>query len=217
VKVEIWSDVVCPWCYVGKRRLEKALADFPHRDDVEITWRSFQLDPTTVRDTDETAMQRLTRKIGVSEAQMAQMQEHLTTLAAAEGLAFDQSRTLPTNTFDLHRVIHLAAEHGVQDAVKEAFMSAYFVEGKDLHDVDTVVAVAVSGGLAEDAVRAVLADPTAHADAVENDRREAAALGASGVPFFVIDRKYGISGARSRRSTSGRCSTRRGPTPIRPG
>jgi len=196
VKIEVWSDVVCPWCYIGKRRLESALADFPHRDEVELVWRSFQLDPTTERVDGERAVTRLARKIGVSEAQAKGMQAHVSELAAGEGLAYDLDSTLPTNTFDLHRVLHLAADRGVGDAVNEAFLAAYFVEGRDLHDVDTVVAVARAAGLAEDDVRRVLGDSRAYARAVEDDRTEAAALGANGVPFFVFDRRYGISGAQ---------------------
>jgi predicted DsbA family dithiol-disulfide isomerase len=196
MKIEIWSDVVCPWCYIGKRRLESALAAFPHRDDVEIVWHSFELDPTTVRVEGESTATRLARKIGVAEAQVAGMQRNVVEIAAGEGLAYDLDRALPTNTFDLHRVLHLAAEQGRADAVKEAFLAGYFVEGRDLADVDTVVEVASAAGLPEADVRRVLADPKAYARAVEDDRTDAAALGANGVPFFVFDRTYGISGAQ---------------------
>ena len=110
MKIEIWSDVVCPWCYIGKRRLESALAEFPHSDEVDIVWRSFELDPTTERVEGETTRSRLARKIGVPETQVDAMQANVTAIAAEEGLAYDLDSTLPTNTFDLHRVLHRAAE-----------------------------------------------------------------------------------------------------------
>ena len=196
MRIEIWSDVVCPWCYIGKRRLEAALAAFPHRDEVEVTWRSFQLDPTTEREGEELNVERLARKFGVSVSDAQAMEQQVTGIAAGAGLEYHLENTRPTNTFDLHRVLHLAADHGVQGAAKEAFLSANFVEGRDLQDVPTVVALAVGAGVPEDEVRRVLADPTAYAAEVEADRVEAAALGANGVPFFVFDRTYGISGAQ---------------------
>ena len=196
MQIEIWSDVVCPWCYIGKRRLEAALAEFPHRDEVEIRWRSFELDPTTRREGDESNLERLASKLGLSERQAQELEDRVQGVAAGAGLDYHLELTRPTNTFDVHRVLHLAADEGVQDAAKEGFLAAHFVEGRDLQDPETVVAVATAAGADEAEVRRVLADPTAYADAVLEDRREAAALGAEGVPFFVFDRRYGVSGAQ---------------------
>ena len=198
VKIEIWSDVVCPWCYVGKRRLESALAEFPHRDEVEVVYRSFELDPSAPRHGHELSTGVIARKYGRSEAEMRQMQQQLIDLAAEEGLAFKLFETVHTNTVDAHRVLHLALETGgpeLQRALKEALLSAYFEQARNVGDDDVLTEVAVAVGLDEARVREVLASDE-FADAVEADVAQARAYGASGVPFFVVDAKYGVSGAQ---------------------
>jgi len=201
VKVEIWSDVVCPWCHIGKRRFEAALARFPHRDAVEVHWRAFELDPGArsapagepVRPT--AYAERLARKYGTSVPGAQQMIDTMTQQAAAEGLDFRFDRAVQANTFDAHQVIHLAGERGVQDAVKERLLTAYFSEGAAVGDRDTLVRLATGAGLDADEVRAALADQR-YAGAVRADEAEASALGISGVPFFVVDRRYGVNGAQ---------------------
>jgi len=198
VKIEIWSDVVCPWCYVGKRRLESALAAFPHRDEVEVVYRSFELDPSAPVHGHELSTGVIARKYGRSEAEMRQMQQQLIDLAAEEGLAFRLFDTVHTNTVDAHRLLHLALETGgpaLQRDLKEALLSAYFEQARNVGDDDVLTEVAVAAGLDEARVREVLAGRE-YADAVEADVAQARAYGAGGVPFFVVDSKYGISGAQ---------------------
>jgi predicted DsbA family dithiol-disulfide isomerase len=193
VNIEIWSDVVCPWCYIGKRRLEQALADFEHADEVEITWRSFQLNPEAPVGEAIPTRQYLTDRFG---PQAAQMTDRVAAIAKEEGLDFDFERALTVNTFDAHRLLHLAAAEGVQDRAKERLLQAHFTEGADLSDPDTLVALLKEAGVSEDRARAVVENPDEYAKDVDADIEEARALGANGVPFFVIDRKYGISGAQ---------------------
>jgi predicted DsbA family dithiol-disulfide isomerase len=199
VKVEIWSDVVCPWCYIGKRRFEAALARFAHRDDVEVMWRSFELDPSTesvsVPGEGPGHAELIATKYGMSLAQAEAAVASVTRAAAGEGLDFHLDRSLRSNTFDAHRLIHLGADQGLQSEAKERFMRAYFTEGQPVGDRDALVRLAVDAGLArEDAERVLAGDE--YADAVRSDEAEARALGISGVPFFVVDRLYGVSGAQ---------------------
>lgn len=198
MKIEIWSDVVCPWCFVGKRRLESALAEFEHRDEVEVVYRSFELDPSAPAHGTELSTGVIARKYGRPEAEMRQMQQQLTDLAAEEGLAFRLLETVHTNTVDAHRVLHLALDTGgpaLQRELKEALLSAYFEQARNVGDHDVLTEVAVSAGLDEARVRAVLAGQE-YADAVAADVDQARAFGATGVPFFVVDRAYGVSGAQ---------------------
>lgn len=198
MKIEIWSDVVCPWCYVGKRRLETALAGFEHAADVEIVYRSFELDPSAPRHGHELSTGVIARKYGRSEAEMRQMQQQLMDMAAAEGLSFRLFDTVHTNTVDAHRLLHLALETGgpaLQRELKEALLSAYFEQALNVGDHDVLTAVAVAAGLDEARTRAVLASDE-YADAVEADVAQARAYGATGVPFYVVDQKYGVSGAQ---------------------
>lgn len=194
MKVEIWSDVVCPFCYIGKRKFEGALDRFAHRDEVAVTWHSFQLDPTAPATVEGSTRDRLAAKFGSVERVEA-MIEHVTREAAGVGLPFDFATMRPANTFDAHRLIHLAAAHGLQDAAKERLLAAHFVEGREVGDRDTLRELATTIGLDADETAAALATD-AHADDVRADLAEARALGITGVPFFVIDRKYGLSGAQ---------------------
>jgi len=194
--VEIWSDIVCPWCYIGKRRFESALARFAHREQVAIIWRSFELDPRAPQRTLGSLTDMLARKIGVSSAQAATMNAQVSALAAKEGLDYRLDRAQHGNTFDAHRLIHLAAAHQRQGAAKERLLRAYFCDGLPISDHETLVAIGVELGIAADEVRAMLTS-AAYADAVRADERRATALGISGVPFFVIDAQYGVSGAQA--------------------
>ncbi|MDH6552175.1 DsbA family oxidoreductase [Streptomyces sp. SAI-041] len=198
MRVEIWSDIACPWCYVGKARFEKALEAFPHRDAVEVVHRSFELDPGRAKDDVQPVLAMLSKKYGMSEAQAQAGEENLGAQAAAEGLAYRTRDRDHGNTFDLHRLLHLAKEHGRQDELVQIFYRANFAEERSLFTEgdERLVELAVEAGLDAGEVRGVLADPTAYADEVRADEREAAELGANGVPFFVLDRTYGVSGAQ---------------------
>jgi predicted DsbA family dithiol-disulfide isomerase len=196
VKVEIWSDVVCPWCYIGKRRFETALEKFEHRDQVEVVWRSFELDPSAPPERTGDLADHLARKYGMTRERALASQSRLTDLAAEEGLEFDFARARPGNTFEAHRLIHLAAEHGRQDQMKEVLLDAYFRRGLPIGDRDTLVELAAEAGIAADEARAMF-ESRAHATAVKEDEADAAELGATGVPFFVFDRAYAVSGAQS--------------------
>lgn len=194
--MEIWSDVVCPWCYIGKRRFEGALARFEHRDHVTVHWRAFELDPHAPARTTGTAAQRLAAKYGRTLEQAQEMHANVTRLAAQEGLTFDYDRAQGGNTFDAHRLIQLAAEQGVQDAVKERLMRAYFTEAEPIGDPQVLVRLTTEAGLEANAARALLAGDE-HAGTVRSDEALARQLGISGVPFFVLDRRVGVSGAQS--------------------
>ncbi|WP_028645450.1 DsbA family oxidoreductase [Nocardioides sp. URHA0020] len=198
MKIEIWSDVVCPWCFVGKRRLETALSTFEHADDVEVVYRSFELDPSAPHHGHELSTGVIARKYGRPEAEMRQMQQQLIDVAAEEGLAMRLFDTVHTNTIDAHRLLHLALRTGgpaLQRQLKEALLSAYFESAADVGDHDVLAASAVSVGLEEARVREVLASDE-YADAVAADIAQARAYGATGVPFFVVDQAYGVSGAQ---------------------
>ncbi len=198
VKIEIWSDVVCPWCYIGKRRIENALAAFPHADEVEVHWRSYQLDPGAPTEPTESTSMMLARKYGQSPEGARQMQDRVEAVAAEEGLVYRLSETLHLNTVDAHRVIHLAHDQGgnaLQGRVKEALLEAYFVRARNVADHAVLREVAVAAGLDATRVDEVLASREFEDD-VHADVAQAQAYGATGVPFFVIDEKYGVSGAQ---------------------
>ncbi|MDQ6731471.1 MAG: DsbA family oxidoreductase [Actinomycetota bacterium] len=192
--VEIWSDIACPWCYVGKRRFESALAQFEHADEVRVTWRSFELDPTAPREREGDLAARLAEKYGMTLEQAQASQRQLTEVAASEGLDFRFDIARSGLTFDGHRIIHLAAEHGLQDAMKERLMRAYFGEGELVGDGRTLVRLASEVGLPEHEVRATV-DGDRYADAVRKDELAAQRLGISAVPTFVVNRALGASGA----------------------
>ena len=203
LRVEIWSDVVCPWCYIGKRRFETALAASGRADDVEVVWRSFQLDPSAPgREAGRTpprVADYLGSKYGVGADGARQMMAQVDAVALGEGLHYDQSESVVTNTLDAHRLLHAALEHGgpaLQGAVKEAFLAGYFTRRQDVGDHATLTALAVGAGMPEDLVHEVLTT-TKHRDAVLADQAQARAYGANGVPFFVVDRTYGVSGAQA--------------------
>jgi predicted DsbA family dithiol-disulfide isomerase len=193
VKVEIWSDVVCPWCYIGKRRFEAAVADFPH--PVEVEWKSFQLDPQATSQAAGGNTKRLADKYGRSLAEAQQMVDQVTATAAAEGLSYRLDLAQSGNTFDAHRLLHLAKELGLQDALKERLDRAYFTEGVAIAEHSELQRLAVEVGLPLEDLVAVLAGDR-FSENVDEDVAQARAFGITGVPFFVIDRKYGVSGAQ---------------------
>ncbi len=195
MQIEIWSDVKCPWCYVGKRRFEKALADFPHRDSVDVTWKSYQLDPGLPDHYEGTEEQYLSERKGIAPEQLREMWQHLARQAEGEGLHFDFDRIVVGNSFTAHRFLHLAKSAGRGDAAKEAIMSAHFEQGLDTSDVEVLASLGTGIGLDEAEVRETVAGDR-FADDVRRDIEEARTLGVQGVPFFVVDRTYGISGAQ---------------------
>jgi predicted DsbA family dithiol-disulfide isomerase len=196
VRIDIWSDVACPWCYVGKRRLEAALADFEHQDDVDIWWHSFELDQQAPSGGPGEHAALLSGKYGMSLSEAEQALDRMRVTAGAEGLdlRFDLARS--GRTFDAHRVLQLAADRGIQGPVKERLMRAYFTEGADMTDHQTLVGLGVECGLNAEDVASMLAG-SRYADEVRADESQAQQLGITGVPFFVIDGKFGVSGAQS--------------------
>jgi predicted DsbA family dithiol-disulfide isomerase len=193
--IHIWSDIVCPWCYLGKRRFEHALALFDHRDDVRVTHRSFQLDPSRPRHQTINRRAMLKSKYQLSDQQVLDMDARMERLADIEGLEYHLTDAgLTGNTLDAHQLLHLAKAHGIQDTVIERLYRAYFTEQRSVFDRESLVTVAKEAGLEETEVRDAL-ERDAYADAVTADIREARSLGVSGVPFFVIGR-YGVSGAQ---------------------
>lgn len=194
--VEVWSDVVCPFCYIGKRELERALERFPHRDRVRVEWKSFELDPTAPARSAEDTYAMLARKYGMSREAARQRTADVVARAATLGLHYDFDRVVLTNSFHAQRLIQLAKAHGLGDAAEELLFKAYFTEGADIGDAATLVRLAGAIGL-DAAEAAAMLDSGAYGEAVRADEREAQQLGIRGVPFFVIDRKVAVSGAQS--------------------
>jgi predicted DsbA family dithiol-disulfide isomerase len=192
--VEIWSDIACPWCYVGKRRFEAALAEFEHRRDVRVMWRSFELDPAAPPEREGDRAARLAGKYGITIERAREMEQHLTDVAAGEGLEFRFDIARSGATFDAHRIVQLAREHELQDAMKERLLRAYFTEGELVGNPETLVRLASEVGLLEDEVRETLAGDR-YAEQVRDDELTAGKLGITAVPTFVIDRALGASGA----------------------
>jgi len=195
VRIEIWSDVVCPWCYIGKRHLEQALAGFAHRDEVEIEYRSFELDPSAPQVPVETTVESLAKKFGTDVAGARELMTRADGAAAAAGLEFHHADTPHARTIDAHRLLHLAKDAGLQGELKEALLAAYFARGESMGDHEVLRRVAVESGLEPARVDEVLSSD-AYAGAVEADIAQARAYGAGGVPFYVVDQRYGVSGAQ---------------------
>lgn len=195
MNVDIWSDVACPWCFIGKRRFEAGLRDFAHADEVEITWHSYQLDPSLPEHYDGSEVDYLAERKGMPRDQVRQMFGHVTAQAAGEGLHYDFDNLVVANSLRAHHLLHLAAQHGVADAVKEDLLSEHFEKGADIGDQDVLVAIGQRHGLQSADVVSALDDPRVRAE-VEQDFAQARAYGIQGVPFFVLDGKYGVSGAQ---------------------
>ncbi len=195
MRVEIWSDVVCPWCYIGKRHFESALARFEHRDEVEVVWRAFELDPAAPVERVGVYIDRLASKYRIPVAEAEAMVERMTRVGDDVGVDMRFDRARPGNTFDAHRLIHLGLERGVQGAVKERLLAATFTEGRPTGRAETLVEVGVEAGLDETEVRALLAGDR-FAGEVREDETLARSFGITAVPYFVLDRKYAVPGAQ---------------------
>jgi predicted DsbA family dithiol-disulfide isomerase len=195
MKVEIWSDIVCPFCYIGKRKFENAFQRFEHKDKVEVVWHSYQLDPTTHHVPDKSIHKYLAERKGWSIEYARQMNDHVTEMAAEAGLEYDFDKAIPANTLDAHRLTHLAAKHNLQDKAEETLFAAYFTHGKNIADHCTLLELGKDIGLDENEVQTMLAGET-FTDEVKYDLHEARSLGISGVPFFLFNRKYAVSGAQ---------------------
>lgn len=196
MKIEIWSDVVCPFCYIGKRKLEKALDRFPYKDKVEIEWKSFQLNPDQVTDTSISTVEHLAQSKGWSLEQTREITSNVVNMAAAQGLNFDFDKAVVANTKNAHRLIHLAKTIGKGSEMKELLLESYFSNGKNVDDAATLISLGERVGLEASAIQAML-NSDAYAQDVEQDIYESRQLGVRGVPFFVLDRKFGISGAQA--------------------
>jgi predicted DsbA family dithiol-disulfide isomerase len=197
LRIDIWSDIACPWCYIGKRHLEQALEKFPHRDEVAIVWRAFELDPSapSIRDTSQSYAERLANKYGTQLPKAQAMIDRMVDTAANDGLEFRFDRIRPGNTFDAHRLLHLAHERGRQDALKERMLRAYMTEGQAIGDRDVLITLAREAGLDEAEARDVLGGDR-YAAQVRRDEVTARELGINGVPFFVMAERLGVSGAQ---------------------
>jgi predicted DsbA family dithiol-disulfide isomerase len=195
--VEVWSDIACPWCYVGKRRLEQALAQFEHADAVQVVWRAFELDKAApaVREPVPYA-ERLAKKYGGGVAQAQAMIDRMVGVAKVDGLQFDFTAIRPGNTFDAHRLLHLAARQGLQGALKERLFRAYLSEGLAIGERAVLRGLAAEVGLDADEVEGLLAGDL-FADEVRDEEREASSIGIEGVPFFLIGRRYAVAGAQT--------------------
>jgi len=196
MRVEIWSDVACPWCYIGKARFEEGLKAFEHKDDVEVVFRSFELDPQRAKGDTVQVLPMLAKKYGMSIEQAKQAEARVAANAADAGLGYVAEGRDTGNTFDIHRLLHFAKTRGKQNELLDLAYTANFAEERSVFDDERLVELAVQAGLDEAEVRAVLKDETAFAAEVRADEQEAAMLGASGVPFFVLDRKFGVSGGQ---------------------
>jgi predicted DsbA family dithiol-disulfide isomerase len=195
MNVEIWSDVMCPFCYIGKRKFEKALSQFPHKDKVNVIWKSFQLDPTTITDPSLNTIDNLAQKKGWSKEQTDQTIAHVTGIAKQVGLDFHFEKAVVANSLDAHRLSHLAKKYDKQNDLEEKLFLAYFIEGKNTADFNTLLQIATELDLDKTEVSALLRNTT-YTNEVYQDIKQAQQIGVNGVPFFVLDNKYAISGAQ---------------------
>jgi predicted DsbA family dithiol-disulfide isomerase len=195
MKIEIWSDIACPFCYIGKRKLEKAIQKLKDSSLVEVEWKSFQLNPDLVSDPSLSTLDYLSQSKGWSREQTLQMTAQVAAMGREEGLSFDFEHTLVANTKQAHRLLHFAKEKGKQDELKERLFQAYFVEGKNIDQQETLLQCAESVGLARAEAKQVL-DSASFDPKIDQDVYESRLIGVQGVPFFVFDRKFGISGAQ---------------------
>lgn len=195
IAIEVWSDLVCPWCYIGKRRLEAAIDAFDGRDAVRVVWRSFELDPDAPRHAELTVPEHLQRDRRLSATQTAEAIGRVTALAAEAGLTYRLEQARPVNSFDAHRLMHLAEDRGVGEPVRERLMQAYTAEGADLGDPETLARLGAEAGLDPDATRAML-EGDGFAAAVRADERRARRFQVTGVPTFVVNEAYVVAGAQ---------------------
>ena len=195
MKVEIWSDMVCPFCYIGKRHFEEALQQFVHKDDVEVIWKSFELDPDSKRDYEGGFYAMLASKFNTTPEKAKEMNQRVIKMAGEAGLTFNTDNAIPSNSFDAHRLMQLGAKHGLADKVEEKVFSAYFTEGKHIGNKETLKSIATEAGLnVEDADKVLNGEDFSYE--VRTDEDEAREIGVTGVPFFIFNRKYAVSGAQ---------------------
>lgn len=195
MKIEIWSDVICPFCYIGKRNLETALADFPDKDKIEIEWKSFQLDPQMSDKPLESYVDYLVKNKGMSKEQVETMLENVTNSAKQVGLDYNLNQSKLVNTAKAHQLIQFAKTKGLGDEIEEKLFSAFFTEGKNIADTDTLIELGNSIGLEKQAIESALNDEQ-YKNLMDKDIQEARAIGVTGVPFFVFNRRYAVSGAQ---------------------
>lgn len=195
MKVEIWSDVMCPFCYIGKRKFEDALSRFPDKDQIEVVWKSFELNPAMVTDPGKSVTQYLAESKGWTLEYTQQVQAHVVNMAKEVGLHYDFDKAVVANSFDAHRLIQLAKTQGKGDAAEERLFKAYFTEGKNTADHATLLQLGTEIGLDAEEIKAVLTGD-AYGDAVHRDEYEARQIGVRGVPYFVFNDKYAVSGAQ---------------------
>jgi predicted DsbA family dithiol-disulfide isomerase len=196
MKIKIWSDVRCPFCYIGKRKFEMALEKFQHKNDVEVEWQSFELDPTLVTQPDVNATVHLSEIKGISKERANEMQQYVTQVAKEVGLNFNFDKTIVANSFNAHRLIQFAKSKGFGNEAEEALFKAHFIEGKNIDNKEVLLHIAINIGLDENETTKMLAS-NAFAKEVKQDEMQAQDLGISGVPFFVLNDKYAVSGAQS--------------------
>jgi predicted DsbA family dithiol-disulfide isomerase len=195
MKIEIWSDVMCPFCYIGKRNFETALEQFSNKNGIEVEWKSFQLDPSLPEVQDSNYTDYLMVSKGLSRPQVEGMLNNVTQMAKGVGLEYDFDRAVMVNSFKAHRVLQLAKMRGLGDAAEERLFRAFFTEGRNIADDDTLLELGKEAGLNETEIRSSLSDER-YSDMVKQDIQEARAIGVTGVPFFVFNRKYAVSGAQ---------------------
>lgn len=195
ITIEIWSDIMCPFCYIGKRRLEQALEKFDHRKMVSIQWKSYQLAPDLVTNTEMSSHEHLALHKGISVEEAKSMSDQISTMAKADGLEYHLDKSVVANSFNSHRLSHFAKVHNKQNELEELLFQAHFTDGKNIDDIDTLVGMAESLGLDAEAARKVL-ESDEYSDDVRRDIAEAQQIGVQGVPFFVFNRKYAVSGAQ---------------------
>lgn len=195
MSVEVWSDIMCPFCYIGKRRFEAALAESAYKDKIQLTWKSFQLDPGLNAEDNKDYLSFLQNKKGFSPMRTKEMLAQVTQMAVTAGLDFHFEKAIVANSFKAHRLAHLGKKHNRQDDIEEALFKAHFIEGKDISNNETLQAIAATTGIDATDTTEVL-EGTTFSDAVKRDQQEAQEIGVSGVPFFVFDREYAISGAQ---------------------
>ena len=193
--VEIWSDILCPWCYIGKREFDSALAQFKHKEQLQVIWKSFELDPSAKKDYDGNLYDLLSSKYNIPVAKAREMTGALVARAKQTGLVYNMDAAQATNSLDAHRLIHLAMKHGLQEKVIEGLSAAYLTEGRHIGHHETLVEIGVSAGLDADEISSIL-NSDDYTEEVRKDEYEAQNLRIKGVPFFLIDRKYSISGAQ---------------------
>lgn len=196
MKVDIWSDVRCPFCYIGKRKFENALEKFPHKNEIEVNWHSFELDPSLETNTGVSAIEHISEIKGISKVQAEGMHEHVINVAKEIGLDFDFEKSVVANSFNAHRLIQFAKTKGLANDAEEALFKAHFVEGKNIDDDETLIETGVSIGLDGNEVKKILTSD-AFAKEVKQDEMQAQSIGINGVPFFVLNNKYAVSGAQS--------------------